>query len=164
MVLSRIRNYFLLQRQLHMKPKITSKVLAWETQTAITTGRVRTTFYVFDLSLSRILSITPFSLSLSPSLSLYSSFFPTAIAQESYSSTYEHAFIMRVYIHIRSATCGCVHDHLSNGRRMKMPEWALKLITYFLQLYFFIFYYASKISRRTGWTIIVYAIVEKQDI
>lgn len=68
MVLSRIRNYrLLLQRQLHTKPKITSKILAWETQTAITAGRVRTTFYIFDLTLS----VTPFSLSFSLSLSFF---------------------------------------------------------------------------------------------
>lgn len=107
MVLSRVGNYrLLLQRQLRTKPKITSKILAWETQTS-NYGRACAHDILHPRSLSLpypLLFILPFSLSLFLSHSL--SLAGCITARESYGGTYERAFITYVYAR-RSAARIC---------------------------------------------------------
>lgn len=132
MVLSRIRNYrLLLQRQLHTKSKITSKILAWETQTAITAGRVRTTFCIFDLPLSRTLSVTLFSLSFSLSLSFF------LLLSDSNSTRKLQRHVWTCIYNARLHTYTLRHLRMRTRRMiisLTVERWKyLKLITHFLK-------------------------------
>lgn len=115
MVLSRVGNYRLLQRQLRTKPKITSKILAWETQTAITAGRVRTTFCILGFSLPHAPFVLPFAFSLFLFHSLSLACISTRKLRRHVWTRIYNARLRTLFYHEYMSL-----GHLSNDRRTRM--------------------------------------------